>query len=58
MGCEVQRKRVVHTPVVAWIMTSAINVVDAGDDLSWGVAYDDGNGVADSGGNDTDIKIV
>ena len=34
--------------------TTAIEVVDAGDELSWGV---DGNGVADTGGNDMDIYI-
>lgn len=34
--------------------TTAIEVVDAGDELSWGA---DGNGAADTGGNDTDIYI-
>ena len=37
--------------------TTAIEVVDVGDNLSWGAAYDDANGVADVGGNDTDIYI-
>ena len=34
--------------------TTAINIVDAGDELLWGA---DGNGVADAGGNDMDIFI-
>ena len=38
--------------------TSAIEVVDATDNLSWGAVTDDGNGVADAGGNDTDIDIA
>ena len=36
--------------------TTAIEVVNVGDDLSWGAACNDGNGV-DAGGNDTDIYI-
>ena len=36
--------------------TTAIEVVDAGDDLSWGAVCNDGNGV-DAGGNDMDIYI-
>ena len=35
--------------------TSAIDVVNTGDDLSWGAVYD---GVANAGGNNTDIEIV
>jgi hypothetical protein len=38
--------------------TSAINVVDASDNLSWGAVSDNGSGVADAGGNDMDIEIV
>ena len=34
--------------------TTAIDVVDASDELLWGA---DGNGVADAGGNDTYIFI-
>ena len=34
--------------------TTAIDIVDASDELLWGA---DGNGVADAGGNDTDIFI-
>ena len=36
--------------------TTAIEVVNVGDDLSWGAACNDGNGV-DAGGNDMDIYI-
>ena len=38
--------------------TSAIDIVDAKDDLSWGAVTDNGNGVADAGGNDMDIDIA
>ena len=38
--------------------TSAIDVVDAVDNLSWGAVSDNGGGGADAGGNDMDIEIV
>ena len=37
--------------------TTAIEVVDADDGLSWGAVSDDGNGVTEVCGNDTDIDI-
>ena len=36
--------------------TTAIEVVDGGDGLSWGAVSDDGNGV-EACGNDTDVDI-
>ena len=37
--------------------TTAIEVVDADDGSSWGVVSDDGNGIVEVCGNNTDIDI-
>ena len=37
--------------------TTVTEVVDADDGLSWGAVSDDGNGIVEVCGNDTDIDI-